>query len=108
MSYCLTIASTPPTSQRARRGSRWDPVLEEFRANPEEWRRVAKPMAQSTARQLASDFRCSSHREPETLRVRAIRPNDRWEAVTAFDPDGPEGPGHYLWLCWSAGVEYAW
>lgn len=62
-----------------------------------DWIRVPRYYTQATAAQLVSDIVNAAHRDPTTVRVKGIRPDEQWEARWGQAPDGPRGD-HVVWI----------
>jgi hypothetical protein len=86
------------TNQRSQSGrtSFWVRTLELARERGE-WVRVPRFYTQATAAQLTSDIINAAHRDPTTVRVKGIRPGERWDARWGQAADGPRGD-HVVWV----------
>jgi hypothetical protein len=62
-----------------------------------DWVMVERLYTQSTAAQLTSDIINAGHRDPSTVRVRGIRPGEKWEARWEAAGAGPVGD-HVVWI----------
>ena len=61
------------------------------------WVRIQRLYTASTAAQISSDIRSAHMRDLDTLRVRGILPNERWEARWGTDDKCP--PGNFaIWV----------
>jgi hypothetical protein len=74
-------------------------VFAECRRHPGQWRRLVRTFTQSTAAQMASDVRSSYRRDPDKMRFRGVRANERWDAVWEADPADVSGDRCVMWVC---------
>lgn len=61
------------------------------------WTMVHRHYTMRTASQIASDIVNAAHRHPSTVRVRGIRPGERWDARWAPVEGGAPGD-HVVWI----------
>ncbi len=62
-----------------------------------EWVRVQRFYTRATAAQLTSDIINAAHRDPDTVRIKGIRPGEVWDAKWGQAADGPHGD-HVVWI----------
>lgn len=61
------------------------------------WTMVPRHYTLRTAAQIASDIANAAHRHPSTVRVKGIRPGERWDA--RWSPVEGGAPGdHVVWI----------
>lgn len=86
--------STP--QQHAGRTSFWVRAFDAARVHGT-WAMVPRHYTMRTAAQIASDIVNAAHRHPSTVRVKGIRPGERWEA--RWSPVDGGAPGdHVVWI----------
>jgi hypothetical protein len=90
---------SPASSRRSRR-DKWPDRLEIARSRNGTWVMVNEPLRCSTAAQLASDIRRSHARDTSKMRVRGLRPGERWEATHGPHPHSPADGEFFVWLRW--------
>jgi hypothetical protein len=81
--------SKPPNKGYARR-SAWRRAFDEARRDQGTWRRVLRPLAMTSARQVASDVRCGRQHLVQRF---SLQPGEVWE--TRF---GQQGDDWYVWI----------
>ncbi len=108
MTHADIVEIDPPVRTRGT-GPRdkWSARLKESRARRGRWMMVTQPMTKATAAQIASDLRRSHLRDHAKMRIRAVKPGDRWETTVARHPENPVDGEFFLWIKWS-GSETAW
>ncbi len=78
------------------RTSFWVRTLDAARRH-DTWMMVPRHYTQRTAAQVVSDIVNAVHRHPSTIRVKGIRPGERWEA--RWSPADGGAPGdHVVWI----------
>jgi len=61
------------------------------------WMLVPRHYTRATAAQIATDITRAAHRDPAKLRVKGIRPGERWDA--RWSPADSGAPGdHVVWI----------
>ena len=74
----------------------WSRTLEAARHH-HDWMLVPRHYTRATAAQIATDIARAAHRDLATLRVKGIRPGERWEA--RWMPADTGAPGdHVVWI----------
>lgn len=91
-----TESSREEARSTSSRSSFWVRTLETARAHGG-WMLVPRYYTQATAAQITSDIVNAAHRDPATIRVKGIRPGERWEARWSAASDGANGD-HVVWI----------